>query len=161
SRPPRGRAPRPHLRTPLLHPPRSSLRLRPRRPVRPRQPGARPHLPVQPGATVPTSPSAQDPRRLALHRHRAGHLPVVRSPRPAVPAHSRRHARRDRPPSLTPHADRYLTRVKSVGSMAPVTFDAIIKGGRFFDGTGGPSGVRHLGILGGHVTAVSETPLDE
>jgi N-acyl-D-aspartate/D-glutamate deacylase len=45
--------------------------------------------------------------------------------------------------------------------MAPVTFDSIIKGGRFFDGTGGPSGVRHVGIVAGHVAAVSETPLDE
>ncbi|HET6939733.1 MAG TPA: amidohydrolase family protein [Nocardioides sp.] len=42
-----------------------------------------------------------------------------------------------------------------------MTFDTIIKGGRFFDGTGGPSGVRHLGIVGGHVAAVSEVPLDE
>src|SRR4051794_38655736 len=45
--------------------------------------------------------------------------------------------------------------------MAPVTFDTIIKGGRFFDGTGGPSGVRHVGIVDGHVAAVSEAPLDE
>src|SRR4051812_13357739 len=45
--------------------------------------------------------------------------------------------------------------------MAAVTFDRIIKGGRFFDGTGGPSGVRHLGIVAGHVSAVSAEPLDE
>jgi len=42
-----------------------------------------------------------------------------------------------------------------------VAFDTIIKNGRHFDGTGGPSAVRHLGIRDGHVAAVSAEPLDE
>ncbi|MEU4810712.1 amidohydrolase family protein [Nocardia fluminea] len=40
-------------------------------------------------------------------------------------------------------------------------FDSIIKGGRFFDGTGAPSAVRHLGITDGKVAEISQTPLDE
>ncbi|WP_394828721.1 amidohydrolase family protein [Pendulispora albinea] len=40
-------------------------------------------------------------------------------------------------------------------------FDVIIRGGRWFDGTGAPSAVRHLGIRGGCVAAVSEDPLPE
>ncbi|WP_431952658.1 N-acyl-D-amino-acid deacylase family protein [Nocardia lijiangensis] len=40
-------------------------------------------------------------------------------------------------------------------------FDSIIKGGRWFDGTGAPSAVRHLGIRGGRVAEVSAVPLDE
>ncbi|MGY0501122.1 N-acyl-D-amino-acid deacylase family protein [Nocardia sp. FBN12] len=40
-------------------------------------------------------------------------------------------------------------------------FDSIIKGGRWFDGTGAPSAVRHLGIIDGKVAEISETPLDE
>lgn len=43
----------------------------------------------------------------------------------------------------------------------PVTYDTIIKGGRWFDGTGAPSAVRHLGLRGGRVAAVSAEPLDE
>jgi len=39
--------------------------------------------------------------------------------------------------------------------------DIIIKNGLFFDGTGAPGGVRHLGIRGGLVAEVSATPLDE
>lgn len=42
-----------------------------------------------------------------------------------------------------------------------VTYDTIIKGGRWFDGTGAPSAVRHLGLRGGRVAAVSAEPLDE
>ena len=42
-----------------------------------------------------------------------------------------------------------------------MAFDTIIKNGRHFDGTGGPSAVRHLGIRDGHVAAVSAEPLDE
>ena len=42
-----------------------------------------------------------------------------------------------------------------------MTFDAIIKGGRWFDGTGAASGVRHLGVRDGRVAVVSHTPLDE
>ena len=40
-------------------------------------------------------------------------------------------------------------------------YDAIVRGGRWFDGTGAPSAVRHLGIRGGVVVTVSEEPLDE
>ena len=39
-------------------------------------------------------------------------------------------------------------------------FDTVISGGRWFDGTGAPSAVRHLGIRDGHVVAVSPEPLD-
>jgi N-acyl-D-aspartate/D-glutamate deacylase len=42
-----------------------------------------------------------------------------------------------------------------------VTYDTIIKGGRWFDGSGGPSAVRNVGIVDGHVAAVSAEPLDE
>jgi N-acyl-D-aspartate/D-glutamate deacylase len=42
-----------------------------------------------------------------------------------------------------------------------VTYDTIIKGGRWFDGSGGPSAVRNVGIVDGHVAAVSADPLDE
>ncbi|MGV9482593.1 amidohydrolase family protein, partial [Gordonia aichiensis] len=40
-------------------------------------------------------------------------------------------------------------------------FDSIIKGGRWFDGTGAASAIRHLGIKDGKVAAISATPLDE
>ncbi|MEO3782830.1 amidohydrolase family protein [Actinocorallia sp. B10E7] len=39
-------------------------------------------------------------------------------------------------------------------------YDVIIRGGRWFDGTGAPSAVRHLGLKDGRVAAVSETELD-
>ncbi len=42
-----------------------------------------------------------------------------------------------------------------------MTFDTIIRSARWFDGTGGPSGLRHLGLNDGRVTAVSADPLDE
>jgi N-acyl-D-aspartate/D-glutamate deacylase len=42
-----------------------------------------------------------------------------------------------------------------------VTYDTIIRGGRHFDGTGGPSAVCDIGIVEGHVAAVSREPLDE
>jgi len=45
--------------------------------------------------------------------------------------------------------------------MRNVTYDTIIKDGRFFDGSGGPSAVRHVGIRDGVVAAISEEPLDE
>jgi N-acyl-D-aspartate/D-glutamate deacylase len=41
-----------------------------------------------------------------------------------------------------------------------MTFDLIIRGGRWFDGTGAPSAVRDVGIREGHVAAVSAEPLD-
>jgi N-acyl-D-aspartate/D-glutamate deacylase len=42
-----------------------------------------------------------------------------------------------------------------------VTYDTIIRNGRWFDGTGAPSAVRTIGIRGGHVAAVSVDDLDE
>jgi N-acyl-D-aspartate/D-glutamate deacylase len=44
--------------------------------------------------------------------------------------------------------------------MAHVTYDTIIRGARWFDGTGGPSAVRDLGLLGGRVAVVSAEPLE-
>ena len=41
------------------------------------------------------------------------------------------------------------------------SFDVIIRNGRWFDGTGAPSAVRHLGIRQGRVEAVSSVPLPE
>ncbi len=41
-----------------------------------------------------------------------------------------------------------------------MTFDTIISGARFFDGTAGPSAVRHVGITDGVVTAISPDPLE-
>ncbi|UXA10951.1 amidohydrolase family protein [Mycobacterium sp. SMC-8] len=45
--------------------------------------------------------------------------------------------------------------------MSVVTYDTIIRNGRWFDGTGAPSAVRTLGIRAGHVAAISEDDLDE
>lgn len=42
-----------------------------------------------------------------------------------------------------------------------MSFDTIIKHGLFFDGTGAPGVMRHLGLQGGKVAAVSAAPLDE
>jgi N-acyl-D-aspartate/D-glutamate deacylase len=42
-----------------------------------------------------------------------------------------------------------------------VTCDAIIRNGRWFDGTGAPSAVRNLGIRNGHLVAVTPNDLDE
>jgi N-acyl-D-aspartate/D-glutamate deacylase len=44
--------------------------------------------------------------------------------------------------------------------MSPVTYDVIIKGGRWFDGSGGPSAVRTIGVRDGRVAAVADV-LDE
>lgn len=41
-----------------------------------------------------------------------------------------------------------------------VTYDTIIRNGRWFDGTGAPSAIRNLGIRGGRVVAVSPNDLD-
>lgn len=41
-----------------------------------------------------------------------------------------------------------------------MSFDVVIKNGRFFDGTGAPSAVRNLGIRDGCVAAVTAEPLD-
>jgi N-acyl-D-aspartate/D-glutamate deacylase len=41
-----------------------------------------------------------------------------------------------------------------------LTFDTVITDGRWFDGTGGPSAVRNIGIRDGRVAAVSPTALD-
>ncbi|MBX7434541.1 amidohydrolase family protein [Mycobacterium sp. Y57] len=42
-----------------------------------------------------------------------------------------------------------------------MTFDTIIRNGRWFDGTGAPSAVRTIGIRDGHVAAVTADGLDE
>ncbi len=42
-----------------------------------------------------------------------------------------------------------------------MTYDVIIRGGLWFDGTGGASAVRHLGIKDGLVAAISAEPLEE
>ncbi|MDX6740700.1 N-acyl-D-amino-acid deacylase family protein [Actinocorallia sp. A-T 12471] len=41
-----------------------------------------------------------------------------------------------------------------------MAYDTVIRGGLWFDGTGGPSAVRDLGIKDGRVVAVSAEPLD-
>ncbi len=41
-----------------------------------------------------------------------------------------------------------------------MSFDTIIRNGRWFDGTGAPSGIRDIGIRDGRVAAVSRRPLD-
>ncbi len=41
-----------------------------------------------------------------------------------------------------------------------MTFDVVIKNGRYFDGTGGPSTIRNLGIRDGHIGAVTEEPIE-
>jgi N-acyl-D-aspartate/D-glutamate deacylase len=47
------------------------------------------------------------------------------------------------------------------GRGAAAMFDVIIKNGLFFDGTGAPGAIRHLGIRGGKLMASSAEPLDE
>ncbi|WP_083168042.1 N-acyl-D-amino-acid deacylase family protein [Mycobacterium aquaticum] len=42
-----------------------------------------------------------------------------------------------------------------------MTFDTIIRNGRWFDGTGAPSAVRTIGIRDGHVVAISPEELDD
>ncbi|QLY34615.1 amidohydrolase family protein [Nocardia huaxiensis] len=42
-----------------------------------------------------------------------------------------------------------------------MSYDTIIKGGRWFDGTGAASAVRHLGLRGDRVVTVTAQPLDE
>ncbi|MFD1814346.1 N-acyl-D-amino-acid deacylase family protein [Rhodococcus gannanensis] len=42
-----------------------------------------------------------------------------------------------------------------------MNFDAIVKNGRWFDGTGARSEIRHLGLRDGRVVVVSADPLDE
>ncbi len=45
--------------------------------------------------------------------------------------------------------------------MSTQGYDVIVRNGRWFDGTGAPSAVRHLGISDGKVVSVSADPLDE
>ncbi|CAM4117177.1 amidohydrolase family protein [Nocardia ninae] len=42
-----------------------------------------------------------------------------------------------------------------------VSYDTIIKSGRWFDGAGSPSATRHIGLRGDRVVTVSADPLDE
>lgn len=41
-----------------------------------------------------------------------------------------------------------------------MSFDVVIKNGRYFDGTGGPSAMRNVGVRGGHVAVITEDPID-
>ena len=41
-----------------------------------------------------------------------------------------------------------------------MSFDVVIKNGRYFDGTGGPSAIRNVGIRDGHVAAVTDEPIE-
>jgi N-acyl-D-aspartate/D-glutamate deacylase len=40
-------------------------------------------------------------------------------------------------------------------------FDVLIKNGLFFDGTGAPGAIRHIGIRDGKIASISASPLDE
>ncbi|MCV7198037.1 N-acyl-D-amino-acid deacylase family protein [Mycobacterium angelicum] len=42
-----------------------------------------------------------------------------------------------------------------------MSFDTVIRNGRWFDGTGAPSAIRNIGIRAGHVAAISAQSLDE
>jgi N-acyl-D-aspartate/D-glutamate deacylase len=42
-----------------------------------------------------------------------------------------------------------------------MSFDTVIRNGRWFDGTGAPSAIRNIGISEGHIAAISPQPLDE
>jgi N-acyl-D-aspartate/D-glutamate deacylase len=42
-----------------------------------------------------------------------------------------------------------------------MSFDTVIRNGRWFDGTGAPSAIRNIGIRDGHVAVISAQPLDE
>ena len=42
-----------------------------------------------------------------------------------------------------------------------MTYDTIIRGGRWFDGTGAPSAVRNIGIRDGRVATISPDELDD
>ncbi|MCG5433236.1 amidohydrolase family protein [Mycobacterium sp. MYCO198283] len=42
-----------------------------------------------------------------------------------------------------------------------MTYDTIIRGGRWFDGAGAPSAIRTIGIRGGHVATITADPLDD
>ncbi|BBX03853.1 hypothetical protein MMOR_47890 [Mycolicibacterium moriokaense] len=41
-----------------------------------------------------------------------------------------------------------------------MSFDVVIRNGRYFDGTGGPSAIRNVGIKDGHVAVVTEEPIE-
>ncbi|OBK69898.1 amidohydrolase family protein [Mycobacterium sp. 1165178.9] len=41
-----------------------------------------------------------------------------------------------------------------------MSFDTVIRNGRWFDGTGAPSAIRDIGVRDGHVAAISPRPLD-
>lgn len=42
-----------------------------------------------------------------------------------------------------------------------MSFDTVIRNGRWFDGTGAPSAIRNIGIRAGHIAAISAQSLDE
>jgi N-acyl-D-aspartate/D-glutamate deacylase len=41
-----------------------------------------------------------------------------------------------------------------------MSFDVVITNGRYFDGTGGPSAIRNVGIRDGHIAAVTDEPIE-
>ena len=45
--------------------------------------------------------------------------------------------------------------------MTLVTYDTIIRNGRWFDGTGAPSAMRNIGIRDGHVAPITADDLDD
>src|ERR1700744_196716 len=47
------------------------------------------------------------------------------------------------------------------GEWSVMGFDTVIRGGRWFDGTGAPSAVRNIGIRDGHVVVISPQALDD
>jgi N-acyl-D-glutamate deacylase len=53
-----------------------------------------------------------------------------------------------------------LRRSRAAATIAGMAYDAIVEHGLYFDGTGAPGVVRHLGIRGGRIAAVSEAPID-
>jgi N-acyl-D-aspartate/D-glutamate deacylase len=54
-----------------------------------------------------------------------------------------------------------LTRGASQLFYGGMTYDTIVRNGRWFDGTGAPSALRTIGIRNGHVVAISSEDLDQ
>ncbi len=107
-------------------------------------------------------------RRLVVHRTRRGQRRRLRPDRrlqrpprrpPGLPSPRRAVARGGRPAPPGSAGDRLTLDGTDENLFHPgMTLDAIIKGGRWFDGTAPASAVRNLGIRDGHVVAVSDEP---
>src|SRR5262245_16876086 len=85
--------------------------------------------------------------------------PAAASPATAPPMNSRREI-----PMVTsrpggPYHEKRLRVLSLYVKKRAMTYDVVIEGGLFFDGTGAPGVVRHLGIQDGKVAAISEVPL--